>query len=125
MRERSHTSNIPHTRTLRCTPRFKLRLRLERGGAEGGGGRCRYEMLYKQNIYDPIRIQYKVHTTYFLLNKLFVCACHQTILLSQYAYLKVVRMSCRVVITTVKGYPIYCLFVLCNLCILNVTRYRS
>ena len=40
-------------------------------------------------------------------------------------YLKVFHHRLSFVITIVKGYSIYCLFVLCNLCILNVTRYRS
>jgi hypothetical protein len=38
---------------------------------------------------------------------------------------KVVPHSLSFVITIVKGYSIHCLFVLCNLYILNITRYRS
>jgi hypothetical protein len=38
---------------------------------------------------------------------------------------KVVPHSLSFVITIVKGYSIQCLFVLCNLYILNITRYRS
>ena len=39
--------------------------------------------------------------------------------------IKVVPHSLSFVITIVKGYSIHCLFVLCNLYILNITSYRS